>query len=376
MRLLWFLLGAAVLFVALSDAIGTLVTTRDRKAGWWPTNWFYRHSWRLWRLLGVRMRNEDRRERTLSAYGPLSLLFLLTIWVGLEILGWGLIWWGMRESFNAIHSIGDAWYFAGVNYFTVGFGDIVPVEIGARLLTVFAAFTGITTSALVIGFLPTLYGAYSQREQQLLLLDDLSGTHVTPVGLIDAYASQGDLSRLYTFLGEWESWAASVLETHTAYRMLVLFRSRRTGQSWLIAIGVVTDTAVTVMACVRGAGVREPLRLYRRSTELLSALTKTYHVQTHEARPQLADVSEEAFRQDYDRLGALGFELRPYALAWQDVRSLREAYVPQLTVLSRALLSPTTFRNPEIQYPDVLAHLAAEAEAAAAGPDDEPAGGA
>ncbi len=359
-RWFWFVLGGLTVVVALLDAVGTLVTTRSRKGKWWPTNWFYRVSWKLWRRIGLRMRDEDRREQAFTAYGPLSLLFLLVIWVGLEIIGWGLVWFGMREQFNGIGSLADGWYFAGVNFFTVGFGDIVPVETPARMLVIVAAFTGITTSALVIGFLPTLYGAYSRREQQLLLLDDLSGRYVTPIGLIDAYASPGDLSELYRLLQDWERWVADVMESHTAYRMLVLFRSRRTGQSWLMAVGILTDTAVTLMATVRGAGEREALLFYRRATELLATLAGQFR--SHGGTGAFDELDEADFRERYDHLVRLGFDLRPFDLAWDAIRQLRSGYIPHLAGLTEALLAPTRYRNPEVLYPEVLARLATEAE--------------
>ena len=73
---------------------------------------------------------------------------------------------------------------------------------------------GLVSIALVIGYLPTLFGAYSRREVQLLTLD----------GLAAAFA-------------DWEWWCAEVFDSHTAYPMLAFFRSRRPGQHWLTALG-------------------------------------------------------------------------------------------------------------------------------------------
>ena len=46
-------------------------------------------------------------------------------------------------------------------------------------------FFGVATMALLIGFLPTLFAAYSSREELVSTLDDLSGDRVTPIGMID-----------------------------------------------------------------------------------------------------------------------------------------------------------------------------------------------
>ena len=52
------------------------------------------------------------------------------------------------------------------------------------------AFFGLMTMALLIGFLPTLFAAYSTREELVSTLDDLSGERVTPLGLLEAYRAK------------------------------------------------------------------------------------------------------------------------------------------------------------------------------------------
>lgn len=357
-RALWFVGGAAVLVVTFADAVGTLVTTRNRSGRFWPTLWFYRHSWSAWRQVGLRMRDDDHRERALTAYGPLSLLVLLMMWVALEIVGWSFVWFGMRESFATIDTHLDALYFSGVNFFTVGFGDIVAVHGVARLLVVFAAFTGVTTMALVVGFLPTLYGAYSERERQLLLLDDLSGRNTTALGLIEAHLSRGagsdggDVSSLAGFFDEWERWAAGVMETHTSYRMLALFRSRRTGQSWMTALGVLAETASIVLACLPDAPLRAATRYYRRSSELLHALANSAHVRARIGPGPQYEADD--FRDMYDQLARLGLELRPFDEAWPAMQALRDGYVPELSALFQVLLPPRRFLNPDVRSPELL----------------------
>jgi Ion channel len=80
-----------------------------------------------------------------------------------------------------------------VGFFTVGFGDVVPVGGVARLLALVQAFMGPVTVALVIGYLPTLFNAYSRREAQLLTLDDLTDERTSPTGLIRTWHADGGL---------------------------------------------------------------------------------------------------------------------------------------------------------------------------------------
>jgi hypothetical protein len=173
-RLLVLLAGAGLVLTAAIDAVSTLVTTQRRSSRLWPTYVFYRRTWRAWRALGRRFSSEAGRERLLAVYGPLSLLGLLVVWVVLLLAGWGLVWLVLRERLSGVGSYLDAVYFAGAGFFTVGFGDVVPVGGVVRLLALVQAFMGLVTIALVVGYLPMLFGAYSRREVQLLTLDDLT----------------------------------------------------------------------------------------------------------------------------------------------------------------------------------------------------------
>jgi hypothetical protein len=148
------LLGMLLVAAVATDAVSTLVTTQRRSGRWWPTYVFYRRTWRLWRAVARHVGSDSTRERLLTIYGPLSLLGLLVIWVVLLLLGWGLVWWVLADRLSGVHSYLDAVYFAGVGFFTVGFGDVVPVGDVARLLALVQAFMGLVTVALVIGYLP------------------------------------------------------------------------------------------------------------------------------------------------------------------------------------------------------------------------------
>jgi hypothetical protein len=150
---------------------------------------------------------------------------------------------GLSHGIHTIDSLLESIYYAGVGFFTVGFGDVVPVGSAPRILVLVEAFFGLTTMALLIGFMPTLFAAYSTREELVSTLDDLSGQSVTPLGLFEAYARNGDPSELYEMFDRWERWTASVLESHSSYPMLMLFRSKQSGQSWIAASVVVTETA-------------------------------------------------------------------------------------------------------------------------------------
>ena len=336
--------GLAVVLATASDSVSTLVTTRRRRGRHWPTQVFYRRTWRAWMALGRRA-GPELREGFLAVYGPLSLLGLLVTWVVLLVAGWGAVWWGLRSGVPGVDDYLDAVYFAGVGFFTVGFGDLVPTGGLARLLVLVEAFMGLVTMALVIGYLPTLYGAYSRREVQLLTLDDMSDEAATPIGFLEACYATGGAPAVAATFTEWERWCDDVFDSHTAYPMLSLFRSRQPGQSWLTALGVVLDAATICLAAVDTPSSGSAARLWRRASRMLQNLLGMPSVQNKVAALDGPPADETTFREAYQRLATLGAQLHPYEQAWGDFGRLRAAYLPGLVAATELLLVPLEFRH-------------------------------
>ena len=276
--------GLALVLVSASDAVSTLVTTRRRRGRHWPTQVFYRRTWHAW-VTAARRATPELREGFLAVYGPLSLLGLLVTWVVLLVAGWGAVWWGLRSAVTGVDGYLDAVYFAGVGFFTVGFGDLVPTGGLARLLVLVEAFMGLVTMALVIGYLPTLYNAYSRREVQLLSLDDMSDEATTPIGFLEACYTAGGAQEVASAFADWERWCDEVFDSHTAYPMLAMFRSRQPGQNWLTALGVVLDAATICLAAVDGPRAGPAARLWRRASRMLQSMRGMPGVQRRAATP-------------------------------------------------------------------------------------------
>ena len=354
LNVLMLALGVTLVAIATADALHTLITTRRSSSPRWPTNTFYRKTWQPCRRLAQSMRSDHRRESFLALYAPLSLLGLLLMWVTALIVGWALAWWAMRDQMDGVEQFGDALYFSGVAFFTVGFGDVLPVGFVPRVLVLFEAMSGLTSIALLIGYLPTLFSAYSDREAMLLTLDDLADGRITPLGLVVSIVRDGDPETAYPFFAEWERWTARLLQSHTTYPMLMLFRSQHTGQSWLTGLGLVTDAAVTFAACVPGADTREPMRMYRRGARTFEVLGERFRVTPSEQ----GAVSYEQFQAGYGIIASSGMALRPMDESFERVTALRATYIPEMEGLIDALLAPRGFWSHPVRAADPTPHEA------------------
>ncbi len=357
MHALSIVVGAVVVSAVISDALGTLVVTQGRSAPWRPTRIWYKSTWRAVRALVGRLPYEAG-ETVFSIYPAMSLIGLLVLWLAGLMLGWALIYWGIGVRVSGTGAFGTIVYYSGTALLTPAFGTAHGAA--QRTLTLIGTLTGLGTIALLISYLPALYSAYSRREARLLTLDDPMGARITPVRVIAVHCGDGELDLLYRFFAEWEMWTAEVLESHVSYPMLALFRSQHRGQSWVTALGVVTDAATLTCACVQGAEQREPYFTYRRGRRAVIEIAERLHVPAGEPEDWLNlanfDIAWKAMLE-------LGLPLRNKDEAWERLQVLRRSYGSRMQELMDFLVAPRGFWGHSAE--ETVAHEVAESTAEA-----------
>lgn len=343
-------LGLALIGIAFCDLVNTLVTTSTSSARWWPSRVVGYRTFAALRIATSRTKEgSPLRERSLSLYAPLLVLTLLAMWTAMQIVGFALIWWAIG-GVDGVDSFSDAAYYSGVVYFTLGFGEVLPEAGLARFGALIEAFAGVTNTALVIGYLPSLYSAYSSREQQLMTLDDGSDDRITPTNLVMAWAPDADAERLNGRFTEWELWVTNVLETHATLPLLKFFRSHDERQNWITALGLLSDAAVHAQIIVGSSGRSESYWFLRRAIALFEELTEGVDLSTYDHLVPNPDgpVDSPLFRELYDELEAHGFELLPYEEAGRRARAIRARFARELEYLIDALLCPRGFWSLDI----------------------------
>ncbi len=334
--------GGLLVLVTLLDAFDTLLATNMAARRWSPSGTYFAMTWRLCRSLAARIRDDHRRESWLGLFGPASFIGLLLIWTAASIGGWALVWWGVRGQFAVPpETFGDAVYYSGVVYFSIGFGDILPGSGLTRVLSVLAALDGLGTLGLLIGYLPTLSSAYKEREVPLLMLDDLTDARITPFSLIASHVGPGgDTTELEAMFRDWERWCATVFESHSSLPMLVTWRSKHRGHSWITALGVVTDAAIDHIALVPRAETGPAMRFYRQSVRLVTYLSDRFGFQVE---PYQWPTTDRFWRVGYQRFSEIGPELRPYEESLQLLHELRAEFHPHMEAFIDVLLAPRGF---------------------------------
>jgi hypothetical protein len=248
--------GLLIICTILWDAFEVVILPRRVTRRIRLASTFYRTTWVPWRAAARRMRSTKRRETFLSYYGPLSLLALFAVWfVGL-VFGFALLHWGVGSALNAgpnkTPSFETDLYMSGTTFFTLGLGDVTPLTRLARFITVTEAGMGFGVLAIVVAYLPVLYGAFSRREVNISLLDARAGSPPSVLELLRRHAQSHNVKQLGEYLRDWESWAAELMESHLSYPVVCYFRSQHNNQSWLAALTTVLDACALIVAYMMG----------------------------------------------------------------------------------------------------------------------------
>ncbi|HXQ35837.1 MAG TPA: potassium channel family protein [Anaerolineales bacterium] len=335
-------LGVLLILTVLWDAFETIILPRRVIRRLRLTTLFYRSIWWPWSGLMLRLTSGKQREKYLGLFGPLSLIFLLGFWAAGVIFGYAIISWALSEKLKTPEAV-NFWtyaYVSGTNFFTLGYGDITPIEPLGRALAVVEAGTGFAMLAIVIGYLPVLYQAFSRREVNISLLDQRAGSPSSPTELLRRHKASGSAEDLDEFLSGWERWAAELMESHLSYPVLCYFRSQHDNQSWLAALTTILDTCALVIV---GLGespawqARLTFAMARHAIVDISQVFRTAPTTRHAAKGRLSHA-------DFERMLSL---IQPdkggtkdFGDAEDRLAEMREMYEPYVAALSEFLVMP------------------------------------
>lgn len=336
--------GGTLIFVMLWDTFETIIVPRAAMRLMRLTPWLFRVTWRIYRTIGRLLRSERRRELYFGAYGPLALLLLIGCWALGLIVGFALLHWGLQSPIVAGNSdpiFSTYLYLSGVTFFTLGLGDVTPALPLGRTLAVIEAGVGFTFLAVVIGYLPVLYQAFSEREANTVRVYVRAGTPPTGAALIERYYQPEQVMALHGLLLEWEQWLATLQEVSLSYPMLSLYRSHRAHQSWLAALTTMLD-ACALMATYgpRDATWHLPIRAQAQITfELAFAVVRDLTALLHTPPATVEDrLPPAAWNQLQAQLRAVNIDARTITEAYRPLNELRARYEPAVAQLAQFLL--------------------------------------
>jgi hypothetical protein len=368
MRALIFAAGVVCLFVVLLDAFQTIILPRRATGRFRLTRIFYVLTWTPWVFFSKLFRNPRKRETVFSFYGPMSLIFLIVVWAGSIVLGFALIFYSLGSPFNDTMQgrkfLTDL-YVSGTTIFTFGMGDVTPRSSLMRGFLILESGIGLGFLAIVIGYFPVLYGAFSRREVSISLLDARAGSPPTAAELMRRHSYEGGDRALSLLLVEWERWSAELLESHISYPLLCYFRSQHNNQSWISALTAVLDTSALLIADVQGYEARQAQLTFAMARHAMVDLTQIFSLPPFKGAPDRLPV--EQYEKLYLLLCKSGVSVCRDGHSYERLRELRvlyEGYAEALAEHFRMPLPPWIADHPHKDNWLTVARLRAQTEKA------------
>jgi hypothetical protein len=219
MRALAGILGALLVALMLSEFFVTFLlprrVRRDPRIG----RGLSRALWRPWRALAWQLRPRAA-DTFLGFFGPFALIFTLLVWAFGLVIGYGLIEWAVSgRSFSLVFLVSSGLFLSA---------EPSTGSTGLRVVELLEAATGVGVLFIVIGYMPSIYTAFSRRETAVSQLATRGGSPPAAAVLLRRAAGRN----------HWRE-----LERDLSYPLLAYYRSQHVNQNWLAALTAMVVTA-------------------------------------------------------------------------------------------------------------------------------------
>ena len=337
-RILIGLLGAALVALMLVEIFVAFLLPRRVKRDPKIVRSVFAYAWRPWRRL-ARTLSPQARDTMLGMYGPFGLLLNLVLWVASMMIGYGCLQWAAGSHLGVGgHRVnfGHDLFFSAATMASSGTAGLASHGTFSEIVQVIDAGSGLAVIAIVIGYLPALYQAFSRREATVSQLDARAGSPPSAGRLVVRSTQRDGWPAMNRYLSGWETWVAELMETHLAYPVLAYFRSQHVNQNWLSAMCALLD-ACSFTVCAAPPGTVDSARFtFAIARHAVADLSYSFH-----AEP-LAPAIDRLPRADLEELVRQLAEVGVHPDADVDtveerLRRMRALYEPYINALGERL---------------------------------------
>jgi len=335
-NILVFIVGFVTVILTLSSALSTFVLPRAVRSQ--LNRIVFGLLRRIFNFILHFAKTYERRDAIMAYYAPVGVMLLVPTWYVLIALGYAAMYWslGIGDFFQAIR-------LSGSSLLTLGFESSNVFLITVLEFT--EAMLGLIMVALLIAYLPTIYAAFSRREQAVTMLEVRAGSPPSALEMLLRFHRNHGLDKLSDYWKTWEAWFADVEESHTTLPALIFFRSPRPETSWVTAAGAVLDAAAITLSTLEipyevsaALSIRAGFLTFRRIAN--------YFDIPNPQDPHYPDTPICVDRAEYnavvDQLVAAGLPVKAdREKAWQDFAGWRVNYDRTLILLCGLVMAPT-----------------------------------
>ena len=330
-----FLAGLLTIILTLFSALSTFVLPRAARSQ--LNRIVFGLLRRLFDFILHFAKTYPRRDAIMAYYAPIGLMLLVPTWYFLISLGYAAMYWalGVGDMFSSIR-------LSGSSLFTLGFETANAFWVTVLMFS--EAMLGLIMVALLIAYLPTMYAAFSRREQAVNMLEVRAGSPPSALEMLLRFHRNHGLENLSDYWKVWESWFADIEESHTTLPTLIFFRSPRAENSWVTAAGAVLDAASITLSAIE-IPYEVSAALCIRAGFLTFRRIANYFDIPNPQNPHYPEtpicVQRSEFDLVLDQLAAAGLPLKPdREQAWRDFAGWRVNYDRSLILLCGLVMAP------------------------------------
>jgi len=331
-----FLLGAGLVIATIFSAISTFVLPRSARSQ--LNRLVFGLTRRFIEIFMHFARTYEQRDAIMAYYAPLALMSLVPTWYMLIALGYSFMYWSLRA--------GDYFFdlrLSGSSLFTLGFTASEGYFI--TILAFSEAMLGLIMVGLLIAYLPTMYSAFSRREQAVNMLEVRAGNPPNPYDMLSRFHRIHGLDKLAELWKNWEIWFADVEESHTTLPALVFFRSPRSDNSWVTSAGAVLDSAAIALSSIDIPSEMSGALCIRAGFICFHRITDYFDI-PHPHDPKYPETPISVTRAEYDelihKLEVAGVPIKPdREQAWKDFAGWRVNYDRTLLIMCALVMPPS-----------------------------------
>ncbi len=217
------------------------------------SNYLNRALWRLLMMVG-RLLPTGARGELLGWGAPLMIGGVLAFWSLLYVIGFALVYVPFIHD-PAVFSLGDgqahavlvdALYFSALSFFTIGYGDIVPVHAVSRLFAVVEGALGLITLSLSVTYLLSLYPLIARKMGLAESLNQETAGRSDGVVLAERYVLGGCFEALAQRLSGINDSLMTLGQSHSLYPVLFYVRPRDVHLSFVRVLAILQGTIATL----------------------------------------------------------------------------------------------------------------------------------
>jgi hypothetical protein len=338
MRVVAGVAGALLVALMLSEFFVTFMLPRRVRRDPRIARGLNRLLWIPWRGV-ARQLAPSSADTLLGLFGPLALISQLVVWAFGLLIGYGLIEWAVAGGSFWTRLLNSTGLFLSA-------GGLSGSN-ALRAVDLLEAATGVGVLFIVIGYLPSVYSAFSRRETAVSQLATRAGSPPAAATVLHRAAGREHWSELQRDLRAWEEWAAELMETHLTYPLLAFYRSQHVNQNWLAALTAMVDVAAFIKATLHESV--EPADItFRIGRHALADLALQFRLEPLPV-DRLSDGDFEELFAIVDRSTAENVDS---ATARRRLERLREEYEPNAQALAEflALELPPWFHRDDARH--------------------------